>query len=141
MINRTIITDVLDEMSMIYEMETANINGIDKDTYLIKFFINNNLVYGGITDGGKSDDNHITFVFFFENEKKAKENEIDLLNKINFLNMSSKYGNFYLDEDKDIVFSLAVPVLGEKIEKDVVRFYLNSAISIISDVAEDVFYE
>ena len=55
--------------------------------------------------------------------------------------MSCKYGNFYLDEDKDIVFSLAIPVFGEKIEKDVIKFYLNSAISIISDVAEEVFYD
>lgn len=141
MINREVIKSVLDEMGMIYDMEVANVNGIDKDTYLIKFFINNNLVYGGITEGGKNDDNQITFLFFFDTKKQINNDVIALLNKVNVLNMSCKYGNFYLDEDKDIVFSLAIPVFEKKIEKDVIKFYLNSAISIISDVAEEVFYD
>ena len=138
--NREIIKAVLDEVSMIYNMETANINGVDRDTYLIKFFVDNNLVYGGITDGGDLDDSQITFLFFFDNENQEKNDDVELLDTVNKLNMSCKYGNFYLDEDKDIVFSLTVPVLGEKIEKDVVKFYFNTVVSIVSDAAKDVHY-
>ena len=138
--NREIIKAVLDEVSMIYNMETANINGVDRDTYLIKFFVDNNLVYGGITDGGDLDDSQITFLFFFDTENQEKNDDVELLDTVNKLNMSCKYGNFYLDEDKDIVFSLTVPVLGEKIEKDVVKFYFNTVVSIVSDAAKDVHY-
>ena len=140
MMNREIIKTVLDEVSMIYNMETANINGVDRDTYLIKFFVDNNLVYGGITDGGDLDDRQITFLFFFDTENQEKNDDVELLDTVNKLNMSCKYGNFYLDEDKDIVFSLTVPVLGEKIEKDVVKFYFNTVVSIVSDAAKDVHY-
>ena len=140
MMNREIIKTVLDEVSMIYNMETANINGVDRDTYLIKFFVDNNLVYGGITDGGDLDDSQITFLFFFDTENQEKNDDVELLDTVNKLNMSCKYGNFYLDEDKDIVFSLTVPVLGEKIEKDVVKFYFNTVVSIVSDAAKDVHY-
>lgn len=140
MMNREIIKAVLDEVSMIYNMETANINGVDRDTYLIKFFVDNNLVYGGITDGGDLDDRQITFLFFFDTENQGENDDAELLDTVNKLNMSCKYGNFYLDEDKDIVFSLTIPVFGERIEKDVVKFYFNTVVSIVSDAAKDVHY-
>lgn len=143
MMNRESITSTLDDMGIIYKMDANTMNkDLIIDTYFINFVIDNNIVHGGILDGGAHDDKHISIVFFFTcNDHTIVNDKNKSLEKINTFNQWCKYGNFYIDDENDIVYSLSIPAINSiSVDKDVFKFYFSSVISIITDVAKEMVY-
>lgn len=143
MMNRESITSTLNDMGIIYKMNTDTMNNnLTIDTYFINFIIDNNIIHGGILDGGAPDDKHISMVFFFNcNNHNLLNDKTKRFEKVNAFNQECKYGNFYVDDANDIVYSLSVPAINStSIEKDVFKFYFTSVISIITDVAKEIIY-
>lgn len=141
MINREVIKNVLDELGVIYRLEINKMNhDVTIDTYFINLIVDNNIINGGILDGGAPDDKHISIMFYFANVTRNGEiEENEILKKVNELNQECKYGNFIFDEDGDIVYSLAVPAIEtEQVDREVFKFYFDSVILIIKSVVKDI---
>lgn len=139
--NNDNITSVLDELQIIYEMNQTTLNDAPIDTYLISLVVGNVLVRGGILDGRENESSsHIDILFFFSNDilkKCISENE--LYKRVNDLNLMCKYGNFYADDDGDIVYSLVIPAIGDElVEKEVFKYYFSSTLSVVKDAVADM---
>ena len=136
------ISQVLDDTGIIYT--TLNLEQEEKNedrqinTYFIKLLIQNNVISGGI----KEDDKMVT-VLFFDNiaEYEEKIGCLQVLEIINELNQTCKFGNFTY-EDKDITYSLFIPkVETNEISKAVFKYYFEYCLSTVKDSFEEVFCE
>lgn len=139
--NNENIRSVLEELQIIYEMNHTTFNGLPIDTYMISLVVENVIVRGGILDKREKEYlNHINIVFFFSvNTLKECEDDKEIYKRVNDLNTLCKYGNFYVDDDKDIVYSLVIPAISdETIDKEVFKYYFNSTLSVIKDAVEDL---
>lgn len=144
MTNRESITNTLNDMNIIYKMSSDTMdNNLVIDTYFMNFIVDNNIIHGGILDGGAPDDRHIAIVFFFNcNEYEILKDKNKRFEKINAFNQKCKYGNFYIDNENDIVYSLSVPAINStSVDENVFKFYFSSVISIIVDVTKEMIYE
>ena len=142
MTNRDDIKSVLDELGIIYKMDINVMNNdITIDTYFINFVVDNHIISGGILDGGASDDKHISILFFIDTSNIFENNENNCLKIINRFNQDCKYGNFFVDDDNDIVYSLAVPAIeSDHVERKVFKFYFSSVLSIIADSIKEIIH-
>lgn len=141
MTNRDNIKSVLDELGIIYRMDINVMNNdITIDTYFINFVVDNHIISGGILDGGAPDDKHISILFFIDTSIFGN-NQNNCLKMINKFNQDCKYGNFFVDDDNDIVYSLAVPAIeSDHVERKVFKFYFNSVLSIIADSVREIIH-
>lgn len=141
--NRENIKSVLDELQIIYRMDQTELNEQPIDTYLISLVVDNVMVRGGILDRREKDSSYIDILFFFNSDASERYKDItELLKKVNELNVMCKYGNFYMDEDKDIVYSLVIPIIeGDSVNKEVFKYYFNSTLSVVKDAVSDMNYE
>ena len=137
MINRDIIKKSLGKLGINYDIACTQIKDVVADTYVFKTPINNRLLVGAITDGRITEDSCISILLIINNEKKE-----DCMDKVNELNSKCKYGKFYVDDEKDIAYSLNVPVIAERDINEVeLEFCLSEAIINVSRFMEKISKE
>ena len=137
--NKQIIETTLNELGIIYKYDEMIRNDVTIDAYLIHLISDNTIFWGGILDGGASDDKHITIMFFCNLPSKFKGTSINrFLPIINELNRGCKYGNFTCDNE-DIIYTLSIPLINNTtVPKPVFKFYFENVISIVKGASVEL---